>query len=155
SAVVGGSVAPRARPGTVRSTGPSPATVTTSKPRVCRARAHASATMETPSVRPSRNERMAQVGTAAGRSGEGSDGGWSAGGPGTVAPDDLAASCRSVLGAHWREPGFTVPNDETYPWQWLWDSAFHAVVWAHLGEPERALSELRCLFARQHESGFV
>lgn len=60
-----------------------------------------------------------------------------------------------MLDGHWREPGFTVPNARTYPWQWLWDSCFHAVVWAHLGKPERALSELRCLFAHQHETGFV
>jgi hypothetical protein len=60
-----------------------------------------------------------------------------------------------VLDAHWREPGFTVPNAQTYPWQWLWDSCFHAIVWAHLGEPERAISELECVFARQHETGFV
>jgi hypothetical protein len=67
----------------------------------------------------------------------------------------LEARCRAVLDAHWRAPGFTVPNATTYPWQWLWDSAFHAVVWAHLGEADRALSELGCLFARQHETGFV
>jgi hypothetical protein len=60
-----------------------------------------------------------------------------------------------VLEAHWREPGFTVPNATTYPWQWLWDSCFHAVVWAELGEADRAISELRGLFARQHETGFV
>lgn len=72
-----------------------------------------------------------------------------------MAIDELEARCRAVLDAHWREPGFTVPNATTYPWQWLWDSAFHAVVWAHLGEPDRAISELRCLFDRQHETGFV
>jgi hypothetical protein len=72
-----------------------------------------------------------------------------------VASDELEARCRAVLEAHWREPGFTVPNATTYPWQWLWDSAFHAIVWAHLGEPDRAVSELRCLFDRQHETGFV
>ena len=37
--------------------------------------------------------------------------------------------------------GFCVPNPTTYPWQWLWDSCFHAVVWAHLGD-ERAVGEL-------------
>jgi hypothetical protein len=70
-------------------------------------------------------------------------------------PEEWRARGRAVLVDHWREPGFTVPNARTYPWQWLWDSCFHAVVWAHLGDADRAVSELRCLFARQHETGFV
>lgn len=39
---------------------------------------------------------------------------------------------------------------------WLWDSCFHAVVWAALGEPDRAVSELRAALAGQDRStGFV
>jgi hypothetical protein len=56
---------------------------------------------------------------------------------------------------HWRAPGYTVPNPVVYPAQFLWDSCFHAIVWAHLGEPERALTELRNLFAHQADDGFV
>ena len=51
-----------ARPGTSRSTGPSPATVTTSYPSVRSTSAQPAATIETPSVPPRRNETMAQVG---------------------------------------------------------------------------------------------
>ena len=58
---------------------------------------------------------------------------------------ELDAPSRAILEAAWRadgDGGFCVPNATTYPWQWLWDSCFHAVVWAHLGD-ERAGLELR------------
>lgn len=47
-----------------------------------------------------------------------------------------------------------MPNATTYPWQWLWDSCFHAVVWAHLGD-ERAGLELAAALADQDADGFV
>lgn len=77
---------------------------------------------------------------------------------------ELAERCRDVLEGHWhdvapdeagRARGFTVPNDRVYPHQWLWDSCFHAVVWAALGEDRRALAEVRSVFARQGADGFV
>jgi hypothetical protein len=37
----------------------------------------------------------------------------------------------------------------------LWDSCFHSIVWAELGEPDRALSELRVALEGQGPSGFV
>jgi hypothetical protein len=64
---------------------------------------------------------------------------------------------RRTLEAAWRDDaagGFCVPNPTTYPWQWLWDSCFHAVVWAHLGD-ERAVRELRSALAAQDDDGFV
>ena len=57
--------------------------------------------------------------------------------------------------AHWRPEGFTVPNADVYPHQWLWDSCFHALIWAELGEPERAVAELSAALADQAEDGFV
>ena len=72
-----------------------------------------------------------------------------------VTPGDLSARARSVLDAHWRPPGYCVPNATTYPWQWLWDSCFHAVCWAHLGRPDRAVSELTAALAHQAPDGFV
>ena len=59
-----------------------------------------------------------------------------------------------VLEAHWVSEGYTVPNPETYPWQWLWDSCFHAVCWAELGD-ERGLTELQTALSVQDEDGFV
>ena len=41
---------------------------------------------------------------------------------------------RSVMEAHWQPEGYTVPNAVTYPFRWLWDSCFHALIWAELGE---------------------
>jgi glycogen debranching enzyme len=49
---------------------------------------------------------------------------------------------------------FTVPSRRQYPFQWFWDSCFHAIVWARL-DPERAKEELRSLFAWQEPSGFI
>ncbi len=70
-------------------------------------------------------------------------------------PVDLEAACRSVLEENWYEAGYTVPNRSTYPYQWLWDSCFHALVWARLGEVDRARRELRHLFRTQDAAGFV
>lgn len=49
---------------------------------------------------------------------------------------------------------FVCPSAETYPFQWLWDSCFHAVVLSHL-DNARAQSELRSLLANQLPDGFV
>jgi len=70
-------------------------------------------------------------------------------------PDEVRAAARSVLEANWRPEGYTVPNALVYPFQWLWDSCFHAITWAHLGEPDRARSELAHLFRTQNSEGFV
>jgi hypothetical protein len=60
-----------------------------------------------------------------------------------------------MLEAHWRPEGFTVPHASVYPWQWLWDSCFHVVIWAELGDAERALAELTTALGGQDASGFV
>lgn len=78
--------------------------------------------------------------------------------PGPPRGAELVESARSVLSAHWQEAaggGYTVPNGAVYPFQWLWDSCFHAVVWAELGEPDRAVAELTHLFRTQGPDGFV
>jgi hypothetical protein len=63
---------------------------------------------------------------------------------------------RAVMHAHWQPEGYTVPNRDVYPFAWLWDSCFHAVIWAALGDGERALAELGHVFRCQDEStGFV
>jgi len=70
-------------------------------------------------------------------------------------PVEVARRAREILELHWREPGFCVPNATTYPWQWLWDSCFHSICWAHLGEAERARTELANVLAHQAGDGFV
>ncbi len=69
--------------------------------------------------------------------------------------DDLRKRVRQLLDEAWRAPGFCVPNASVYPFQWLWDSCFHAVVLAELGD-DRARSELASALAHQDpESGAV
>jgi len=74
---------------------------------------------------------------------------------GKTVPSSLDGSARTILAEHWRPEGYTVPNSTVYPFQWLWDSCFHAIVWAHLGEGDRALTELAHVFRTQDDSGFV
>lgn len=68
---------------------------------------------------------------------------------------DLNDRCRDVLEAAWRpEPGYCVPNQQTYPHQWLWDSCFHAIAWAALGD-HRSVAEIESALAHQDAEGFV
>ena len=66
----------------------------------------------------------------------------------------IAARCLEILEGHWRPGGYTVPHETTYPWFWLWDSCFHAVVWAELDDG-RAEIELESVLVSQDEVGFV
>jgi hypothetical protein len=67
----------------------------------------------------------------------------------------VAKMCRAVLDSAWIEPpGYTAPNRKQYPWQWLWDSCFHAIARSGLGD-SRCVTELENLFAGQLESGFL
>lgn len=52
------------------------------------------------------------------------------------------------------EYDFVCPSSETYPFQWFWDSCFHAVALSHL-DVSRARGELRSLLANQQPDGFV
>ncbi|MEX2135724.1 MAG: hypothetical protein WEB29_02015 [Chloroflexota bacterium] len=49
---------------------------------------------------------------------------------------------------------YVCPSAGTYPYQWFWDSCFHAVVLSHL-DVVRAESELTTLLANQQPDGFV
>ncbi len=67
----------------------------------------------------------------------------------------MVRTAEAVLAGHWRRPGFCVPNATSYPWQWLWDSCFHAVCWSRLGHPDRARTELANALSQQSADGFV
>lgn len=75
--------------------------------------------------------------------------------PPAPSPEVLAVRAAAVLGEHWQPQGYSVPHAGTYPHQWLWDSCFHAIVWLRVGEPDRAIAELRAVFAHQQSDGFV
>jgi len=73
-----------------------------------------------------------------------------------VAVQDLYRRNRQQGHAAWcdRDYDFVCPSVERYPFQWFWDSCFHAVVLSRL-DPERAEAELRTLLANQHPDGFL
>ncbi len=78
--------------------------------------------------------------------GEGRDGGLS---------PDLRNLVRDLMEAHWdHDRGFSVPNPSVYPHLWLWDSCFHAIIWAHLRDP-RATRELTAVLDGQLPGGLV
>jgi glycogen debranching enzyme len=49
---------------------------------------------------------------------------------------------------------FAWPSTQTYPYQWFWDSCFHAIVWTHL-DMEQAKEELRTLLRAQRVDGHI
>ncbi len=49
---------------------------------------------------------------------------------------------------------FTCPSSVTYPFQWFWDSCFHAITLSHFDIP-KAEAELKSLLKNQHEDGFI
>jgi len=69
--------------------------------------------------------------------------------------DDRREVVRRMLDAAWVDYGYTAPNNTVYPWLWLWDSCFHALIWAELGEADRSLAELTAALGMQDRSGFV
>lgn len=73
-----------------------------------------------------------------------------------VAVQDLYRRNRQQGHAAWcdRDYDYVCPSVERYPFQWFWDSCFHAVVLSRL-DPERAAIELRSLLTNQHPDGFV
>jgi hypothetical protein len=49
---------------------------------------------------------------------------------------------------------FTCPSSVTYPFQWFWDSCFHAIALSHI-DLAKAEAEIKSLLKNQHEDGFV
>lgn len=75
----------------------------------------------------------------------------------------LAAAAREALAAN-RQQGtspwdgqaydYVCPSQSAYPYQWLWDSAFHSICLLHV-DPELAKRELRCLLQGAQPDGFL
>lgn len=75
---------------------------------------------------------------------------------------DVAAEARALLDRNWREGdyrgrhyAFSVPSPRSYPWQWYWDSCFHAIVRSGLGDHARARAELETLLTAMRPDGFI
>jgi glycogen debranching enzyme len=75
----------------------------------------------------------------------------------------VAAEARRVLTANrqqgvsaWedRAYNYVCPSGSSYPFQWLWDSAFHAIALLCI-DPELAKQELRCLLQGAQPDGFI
>src|SRR6266508_2142152 len=75
----------------------------------------------------------------------------------------VAREARRVLAANrqrgvseWdgRHYDFVCPSGATYPFQWFWDSAFHAIALLHV-DPELAKQEVRCLMQGAQPDGFI
>jgi hypothetical protein len=71
---------------------------------------------------------------------------------------ELRERVLGVLRRHWVDispgGGYTAPSRLRYPWQWLWDSCFHALIWAELGD-DRGLDELAQSLGAADASGCV
>ncbi|HEU5056613.1 MAG TPA: hypothetical protein VFU21_08800 [Kofleriaceae bacterium] len=52
------------------------------------------------------------------------------------------------------EYDFVCPSEGTYPFQWFWDSCFHAIVLSHL-DVERAAAEIQSLLVNAQPDGLV
>ena len=76
---------------------------------------------------------------------------------------DLEAKARAILlgnlrrgVADWngKEFNFVCPSLTGYPFQWFWDSCFHAIALLHL-DPEQAKAEMRTLMSGALPDGFI
>ncbi len=58
--------------------------------------------------------------------------------------------------SHWenRSFDFVCPSNVTYPFQWLWDSCFHAIALTHV-DVKLAQQELLCLLQAAQPNGFI
>ncbi|MFI1798743.1 MGH1-like glycoside hydrolase domain-containing protein [Streptomyces sp. NPDC020379] len=67
----------------------------------------------------------------------------------------LAANRRTGCSAGARHAyDYTCPSPETYPFQWAWDSGYHAIALTHLN-PRRAQKELSSLLSAVTGTGFL
>lgn len=73
---------------------------------------------------------------------------------------DLPRQARALLESNWREGtyrgleyGFSVPSPRSYPWQWYWDSGFHAIVRRRY-DPAKSRRELETLLNASRD-GFI
>ena len=65
---------------------------------------------------------------------------------------NLKEGYSGLLGQHYC---YIAPALKTYPFQWFWDTCFHVIMLARLGEFDVAKRNLRSLFAMQEDNGFV
>lgn len=70
---------------------------------------------------------------------------------------DIEAEAKKQLIFNRRESEgyqYTLPSAEHYPYQWLWDSCFHAIMYARF-DPDAGKKELQSLLSRQLDTGMI
>ena len=65
----------------------------------------------------------------------------------------LIEKAKLVIDNNWRGR-FTVPSENLYPFQWMWDSGFVALGTSHY-DLEKAIQEIECMFSGQWENGMI
>lgn len=76
----------------------------------------------------------------------------------TIEVMDLRKQTARLMKKNQRRVGehfFTVPSPKRYPFQWLWDSCFHAYIYGALGNDAAAAAELDSLLSKQLPSGRI
>lgn len=71
---------------------------------------------------------------------------------------DIAKEVELLMKKNQRVVGgnfFTVPSPERYPFQWLWDSCFHSIIYRALNDATAAKHELLSVVRKQHRSGLI
>lgn len=71
--------------------------------------------------------------------------------------DSLLSMTQKIFETNKRVHGelsYTVPSPDTYPYQWFWDSCFHAIILSYF-DTERAKDELRALIQNQFKNGMI
>lgn len=63
---------------------------------------------------------------------------------------DILMQNRRVVDGH----QYTVPSPQSYPFQWLWDSCFHAIVLSYFS-PNDGKEEIRSLLSGQFDNGML
>lgn len=70
---------------------------------------------------------------------------------------DFKKSCLKLLLRNRRNTKdyqYTIPSPNTYPYQWLWDSCFHAIMLNHFNVSD-AKKELSSLISKQFDNGMI
>ncbi|MBI2017609.1 hypothetical protein HYS92_01015 [Candidatus Daviesbacteria bacterium] len=70
---------------------------------------------------------------------------------------NLSLACRQLFLENRKNTGefqYTVPSPETYPYQWLWDSCFHAIILSHFNLSD-AKKEILTLLSKQFDNGLI
>ena len=66
----------------------------------------------------------------------------------------LIEKAQKILLNNYQKGGFTIPTENLYPFQWMWDSGFIALGFAHF-DIEKAKSEINNILNAQWDNGFI